>query len=81
MHLLDELDTKSSLIKYACWVTEHIMNFARRESLQHHTTKGGGRAGDDGAVINANRQAFYRISIVYSGVVDNCLADMGLKDT
>lgn len=78
VHLLDELDSKKSLIKYACWVTEH-MNVAWRDTLQHHTTRGGGCAGADGTVMSANRQAFYRMSLIYSGVVDQCLASMGLK--
>jgi hypothetical protein len=80
VHLLDELDTKSSLIKYACWVTEH-MNVAWRESLQHHTTRGGGVVGEDGDDMhrNANRQALHRMCLYYSGVVDECLAEMNLK--
>ena len=78
-HFIDQVRKFGSLIKYSCWVTEH-MNIAWEFFLSHRTSRGGGRAQADGSKdhLNANRQAFHRMVVVYSGLMQRFFAKLGV---
>ena len=79
-HMIDDIKTWGCLIKFSCWLTEH-MNILLKYVLCFCTSRGGGHAAKDGSMEHTNPdwQAFLRMVLMYSGIVEEFLQDIDIE--